>query len=252
MSKWDSEFSSAPSFHPEFGLLCPSERFLRRLRHATVVVAMGIVVVGGAALALVPQLGPRLDVVGDEGMRTSVGLLPENSASAAQNDPDTPDKTKVLAAMASVKLPQQQAPCNDLSGAFLSPQCQLGKAGRARLARNARAPGAAGQVPTVALGRFDPHPRTPAQVPASAPVREAAATVEAAAPVVLPPERPPLPPKKPEKPVKIVHAKPVPTARDRDIASVDAPPPPSSAGFDLLDLFRSQFGSGGGAWAMQR
>lgn len=280
MSAWNSEFSSAPNFHPEFGLLCPSRQVLRRLRQATVAVAMGLVVVGGTALALVPQLAPRVDVVSEEGMRGGVGLLPENSASAAQGDADTLDKgtsnkaasdKKAPAgqgAMAFVRQARREVACDDLAGTFLSPQCQLGKAGKAHLAHAARPQGgqvaaggqvpaggqapAAGQLPTVALGYADAHPQIPAQAPASASARAAVAAVtppiDAEAPVVLPPARPPLPPKKPEKPVKVVHTKPAPTPT-RDIASVDEPPP-SPSGFDLFGLFHGLQGST--AWGMQR
>ncbi|HLH95739.1 MAG TPA: hypothetical protein VKW08_11565 [Xanthobacteraceae bacterium] len=235
MSAWDSEFASAPKFHPEFGFLCPSRQFLRRLRHAIVVIAVGIVVIGGTALALVPQLSPRVDVVRQEGSRTGVGLLPENSASAAQPE------------AALVSRVRSQPACEDLSGAFLSPQCRFGRSGKARLARTAHA--RATQAPTIPVGHTDTHPQTPPQN-ATAPVQEAAAAatagtaVEAAPPVVLPRERPPQPTK---KPVKVVHNKPAPS---RDIASVEPPPSAPSSGFDLLGFFRSMPGSG--AWALLR
>jgi hypothetical protein len=262
MSSWDSEFASTPSFHPEFGVLCPSQRFLHRLRQTAVAIVLAVIVIGGTALALAPQLSPHRDIVREEGMRGGIELLPDNSASAVQ--PDTSKAPAGSSAMAFVSRARAQAQCDDLSDSFLSPQCQLGKSGKAHLARTAHQQGA--QVSTVVLGRTETHPQNspqPARAPepasapqpASAPAREAAIAppaAEAAAAVDLPLERPPLPPKRPEKqdkPVKVVRSKPLPL---HDMASVEEQQPAPAPSVDLFGLFRGFSGNGSGAWVMQR
>src|ERR1700736_3395263 len=59
MSSWEGGFSPAQSFHPEFGYLCPSAQFRRKARVAVVTLAAGMLIAGGMALALMPQLAPQ-------------------------------------------------------------------------------------------------------------------------------------------------------------------------------------------------
>lgn len=234
-----AEPASAQDFHPEFGYLCPSARFRRKLRNATVTILVGTMIAAGTALALVPQLASHLpgDGVGDEPVLSAMALPPAEKVAAVTDDVRPTVAAITLADPVTERAAPSRLPaaCDDLSGSFLAPRCQLGKTGKSHAARTAHP--ASSQVAAVPIGRVDPgleaEPRTaaaPRVVPAAAtaaPAATASAVAANEASPVLPPEPRPAPAK---KPVKIAR-KQAPT---RDLASADPPP---SHGFDLFSLF---------------
>jgi hypothetical protein len=268
MSTWDGGFSRAqnfhPNFHPEFGYLCPSAQFRRKARNAVITLAAGGLIAGSVALALLPQLTPQSP--GDGGHEATA--LPAMAAppvdrtadlaadlkATSPTDESVPARTTVRTIAAErAAAAHAQASCEDLSGAFLAPQCQLGKAGKSH---TAHVPHEAGtRVAGVSIGRTsaavqagpqdaatpaaaqDPAPRM-AAASRSAPAAETAATVAAAneAPAVARPL--PKPAMSDKKPVKIVRRQaPGPQGPGREVASADAPAAPPSPGFDLFALF---------------
>jgi hypothetical protein len=266
MSSWDGEFSRAQNFHPEFGYLCPSAQFRRKARNAVIALGAGGLIAGSVALALLPQLTPQSST--DAGH--TVTALPamtvppvDRTADLATNlaaeskatrPADEGAPARILArAVATERAASAhaQASCDDLSGAFLAPQCQLGKAGKSHAAHVAHETGT--RVASVWIGRADAAPAAApqeaavlpaAQEPAPgmaatsrpAPPAETAATVVAVedAPTVLPLPRPAALDK---KPVKTVHKQP-PGQQGREVASAEAQAAAPSPGFDLFALFR--------------
>jgi hypothetical protein len=135
------------------------------------------------------------------------------------------------------------ASCDDPSGAFLAPQCQLGKTGKSHMMRAARAP--ASQVAIVPIGRADAGLKSEPQNAETAPPFGA----ETAATAFAMNEAPPLPRARPAAPAR----KPITTAQKqapiRDVASAGSPAAPSP-GFDLFALFHQPSRTGTSAWAM--
>jgi hypothetical protein len=273
MSTWDGGFSPAQSFHPEFGYLCPSARLRRKVRGVVITLAAGTVIAGSIALALLPQLAPQPP--GDGARQPSVPqaalpatALPPLDQAADLRATKVADQVVPAATLAwavateHAAASRAQATCDDLSGAFLAPQCQLRKAGKSHSTHAARAPRDAGsRVATVTIGRADaaaqagppeaaPRDAGPQELGSHtalrpAPAAEAAATVVATnevPAVVMPPSKPVVPAK---KPVKIAQKQ----APSRD--SADNPAAPPSPGFNLFALFHQPPRTGNGSWAMQ-
>jgi hypothetical protein len=282
MSTWDGGFSPAPNFHPEFGYLCPSARLRRKVRGAVVTLAAGTLIAGSVGLALLAQLSPRPP---DDGGRQETALsampLPPPIEKAA--DLKTPDikatgqadegipAIAMARAVASERAAaaRAQASCDDLSGSFLAPQCQLGRTGKSHASRTARAAHEAGnRAATVSIGRADAALQTgpqeagprqsasqesaPRRVAASrlAPAVETAATAAATneAPAAAMPAPKPAAPA--NKPVKSERKSPTQQAPGREVASADTPAAPSLA-FDLFGLFHRTPRTGNGIWAVQ-
>jgi hypothetical protein len=134
-----------------------------------------------------------------------------------------------------------QTPCDDLSGSFLSPQCQFGKAGRSHLAHLARAE-AGHRVANISIGRagLEGEQHGAAR---TAPAAEAAPAAVATA-VAADEASPVLPPAKPAK--KLVKAVPKP-APSRDTASADTVASAPLPGFDLFGLFHQPPRTGNGS-----
>ena len=234
--------SSAQSFHPEFGYLCPTPRMRRKFRSAVITTVAGMAIAAGAALALSPQLAPQSEAAR---VVTKPQIEPQSAAPLSA--------TPVPPAAGSVGLAQETVParlvptippapelaagsarvsCDDLSDFFLASRCQQGKAGKSRMAHLART--ARARAAAVSIGGADAGPPTAA--PAAGP---AVAANDAAA---QPAER--LVPAK--KPVKTTH-KQMP-AREVAAAGAAAPAPE----FGLFSLFRAPTRTGAGAWAMSR
>jgi hypothetical protein len=240
----------AQNFHPEFGYLCPSARMRRKARSAAMTFLAGMVVAAGTALALVPQLVPLSagdGVRADPALMVATAVLPIDKAT---NDKAADDKAVdgkaadegVAVTAAPLRRatdrfvrPRAQTPCDDLSGSFLSPQCQFGKAVRLHLAHAARAE-AGHRVANVSIGRASLEGEQQG-APRAAPA--AVATALAANE-----DSPVLPPAKPAK--KVVKAVPKP-APSRDTASADTVASAPQPGFDLFGLFHqpSRTGNGG-------
>jgi hypothetical protein len=260
MSTWDGGFSPAQSFHPEFGYLCPSARLRRKLRGAVITLAAGTVIAGSMALALLPQLAPqppgdgaRLESV-QEAARPAAVLPPLDQAADLKAtrvaDEVVPAATLARAVVTErAAASRAQATCDDLSGSFLAPQCQLGKAGKSRSTHMARARHAAAQAgpPEGASREAGPQESgsrkvaTPRPAPAVETAAIAIATDEAAT-VAMPP--------KPAAPAK----KPVKTERKQapDAATAGNAPAAPSLGFDPFALFRQPPRTGNGTFAFQR
>jgi hypothetical protein len=232
----------AQNFHPEFGYLCPSAQMRRKVRRAGMTMLAGMLIAAGTALALVPQLVPQPSGDGgSEELALSVpASLPADKPAGAR-DESVPAPMARPAAMTDQPAPSRvQISCDDPSGAFLAPQCQLGRAA-ARAASNRAA--------TLPLGRAEASPQGPAAPRASGPSPTAETAPEAVAanelPAVLPPERPAAPAK---KPVKTAHKQ----APSQDIVSADTAPAGRLPGFDPFGLFHDPPRNGSGAWAMWR
>jgi hypothetical protein len=276
MSTWDvhAGFAPAQNFHPEFGYLCPSAQLRSRVRSTAVMLLVGMAIAGGLALALLPQLVPQLGPQPvSEGVREGSALvamaLPPIDKAAAPVQDGMPAPTLRADPTERASLSRAQVSCDDLSGSFLAPQCQLGKTGKAHVTRTAHAAPAAGhRVATIPIGRPDAGleagpreagshqagardagpPRAAASK--SAPVAETpAAAVAANDASMVPPQKPAAPAK---KPVMTVHKQPPnPQVQGRGLASLDTPAAPSP-GFDLFALFHQPPRTGNGIWAMQR
>jgi hypothetical protein len=263
MSTWDRGAPRAQSFHPEFGYLCPSAQFRRKVRNTVITMAAGGLITGSVMLALLPQLAPQApaDVAREATALTAMVVPPVGKAADfSPRDEGTPTPAMaapVGAAPAGARIvateraasAHAQASCDDLSGAFLAAQCQFGKAGKSRTARAAHEAGA--RVASVAIGRAadTAPPAGPRDIAAPArPAAEAAATGVVATGVVAtgvaatavaadeaPLEVPPLPLPRPatldKKPVKIVRKQ-----APGGVAGTGTPAAPSP-GFDLFALF---------------
>jgi hypothetical protein len=246
-----AESSSAQSFHPEFGYFCPTPRLRRKFRSGVITLLAGMAIAAGATLALSPQLAPQSDAA----RRVAMPLVEQLAAVPLAAMPL--DATPVPLAERPLVLAQKSVPataastapatrelatararssCDDLSDSFLAPGCQLGKAGKSRVARTARA--AAARAAAISSGGADAGP----QPTAAATAAPAVAASEAA--VAQPAERP-VPAK---KPVKTAH-KAMP---GREVATADAAPPAPATGFSLFSLFHQPTRTGAGAWAMSR
>jgi hypothetical protein len=274
MSSWEGGFSPAQSFHPEFGYLCPSAQFRRKARVAVVTLAAGMLIAGGMALALMPQLAPQSPGDGERAESVLSALASPTTSGPTDKAIDKAadlkpaglaDEGMPAAAMARAVAPARAtswrapAACDDLSGSFLAPQCQLGKTGKAHPTRPAHEAGN-----RVAIGRADvPQPtelreaapretgsqELPRKVAASRePVATAVATNEASTPVMVPP-KPAAPVKKPVKTVQ--KQAPNQQAPGRDPASGEPPAAAPPHGFDLFALFHQPPRTGSGFWAMQ-
>ncbi|HWF96313.1 MAG TPA: hypothetical protein VG291_15260 [Xanthobacteraceae bacterium] len=250
MSSKDVHAPRAQNFHPEFGYVCPSPQMRRRVRSGAMTAGAMLLIAVGTALALVPQLAPQsggesaLTATAPSPTERSAGLV--DGVDLGQAGESTPAAMTRTAAVADRGAGSHApAACEDPSGAFLAPQCQLGKTGKSRVTRTARVPGS--RVATFRIGRADAGLKAePENVAAAGP----SAAAEAATTAFAMDEAPPLPRERPAAPVK----KPVKIAQkqtpSRDVARPDTPATAPSPGFDLFGLFREPPRSAGGAWAM--
>jgi hypothetical protein len=235
---------SAQNFHPEFGYFCPSARMQRKLRSAAMTVVLaGLMLAAGAAVGL--QLAPSDDDVRRQEAPPVLVSRPLDQAAVADAARIADEGVPALMAQAAPVIGEGSRPqtsCDDLSGSFLAPRCQLGKTGK-HLARAARA--ARSRMAEIPIGRaqagLEDGPQGP-EVPRSTPAVETAVAIAA---TEAPPGHPEAPAK---KPVKIAH-KPPPNPEIATSAHSAAPPTP---GFDLFGLFHEPPRTGNGVWAMSR
>jgi len=261
MSTQDVHAVLAPAqkFHPEFGYLCPSLRLRRQARGAVVTVLAAMVIAAGAALALSPQLVPQSEGVGQEASLSAapvpamslpalpvaeMPVLPIDKAAGLADENVPAARAPAALATQMSAATRAQAACDDLSGSFLAPGCQLGKAGKSRQARTARA--ARSRVAGIQIGRADAAFEAGsdrAEAPPPTPIAESAAVAANAAAPVQAAERPAAPAKKPVK----TAPKPTP---GRDIATAEAAPAAPAPGFGPFGLFHEPPRTASGAWAM--
>jgi hypothetical protein len=204
--------SPAPSFHPEFGYLCPSAAFWRRARVAAKLVLGAMAVAAGAAFGLssVLLVAPPVDQ-GKRAVPALVAQAPQDAQGSPIAPAPTPAPSAALAVTPSVPaaLAHAQASCADPSLSFLSPQCQSVRKSRAlRAAQEKRRP-----LATAPLGHVDAPPDT-------VPPPEAEVAHQA----------PPVPDKA-KKPVKTAHKH---HRSNPDIETVAVAPPPPPPGFGLF------------------
>ena len=244
----------AQNFHPEFGYFCPSKQLRHKVRSGARTAGAVILIVVGTALALVPQLAPQSrDGTREESALTATAPSPTAKSAGLVGGVDLGKAGESIPApMARAAVlpdrgvgPHAPAACDDPSGAFLAPQCRLGKTGRSRVTRAARVPGA--RVATFRIGRADAGLEAEPENVAAARPR---AVAEAATTAFAMNEAPPLPRERAaapaKKPVRIAQKKtPNPDSVGPDTAA-SAPSP----GFDLFGLFHEPPRSTGGAWAM--
>jgi hypothetical protein len=236
-----AESSSAQSFHPEFGYLCPTPGMWRKFRSALITAVAGMAIVAGAALALSPQLAPQSEAAR---MVSKPQIEPQSAAALSVPVPPPAGPVGLTQETVPARLVPTVPPtrehaagsapvsCDDLSDSFLAPRCQQGKAGKSRMAHLART----ARARAVSTGGADAGP----QATAAAPVPAVAANDAVAQPA----ERS-LPAK---KPVKTTH-KQMP---GREVAAAEAAPPAPAREFGLFSLFHAPTRTGGGAWAMSR
>jgi hypothetical protein len=232
-------FPAAQSFHPEFGYLCPSMRLRRRLRHAAMTIAAGVLVAASGAMAvsssaLLPQ-GP------DAGARPAVAAALQLIDKAAEPPPPT-IPTMELATSPTEPPPRVQTACDDLADSFLAPRCQLGKPHQSHLTREARATRAANRrvVPTGRIEEVSASESPPAGLARAEPASAEARLGAAAVVVPLPPARPAMPANKPIT----TASKPAP---DRDKAGTETAAAAPLPEFNFFDLFHLPLRGGNGA-----
>jgi hypothetical protein len=236
----------AQNFHPEFGYFCPSKQLRRKVRSGAMTAGAVMLIVVGTALALVPQ---SRDGTREESALTATAPSPTAKSAGLVGGVDLGKAGESMPApMArAAALPDRgvgaHAPgaCEDPSGAFLAPQCRLGKTGKSRVTRTARVPGA--RVATFRIGRADAEPEN---VAAARPRAVAGGATTAFAMN----EAPPLPRERAAAPVKKrvkIAQKQTPS---RAVAGPDSPASAPSPGFDLFGRFHEPPRSTGGAWAM--
>jgi hypothetical protein len=257
MSSKDAAPPRAQSFHPEFGYLCPSPQLRRKVRSVVVTIAAGMSIAAGTALALVPQFAPQAQFapqVSGDGMRAASALsdtavspavpaILVNGADAGGTGGRLPPAvTHATAVTDRAAGSHAGGSCDDPSGAFLAPQCQLGKTGKSRMMRATRAP--ASRVATVPVGRADAGLEAEPQNAEAAPPSAAAATAFAMN------EAPPLPRARPAAPAKKQITMAQRQAPIRDPAGAAPPAAAPSPGFDLFALFHEPSRTGSSAWAM--
>ena len=123
--------------------------------------------------------------------------------------------------------------CDDLSDSFLAPRCQVGKAGKSRAARTARAAGARAAVTSTGGADAGPEPTTAVAAGPAVTANEVAQPAERAVPA--------------KKPVKQAQ-KPMPGRKV--VTAEPAPATATATGFGLVSLLRAPTRTGGGAGAM--
>jgi hypothetical protein len=203
---------AAPNFHPEFGYLCPSAAFWRRLRVAAKLVLAGMAVAAAAAFGLSSVLLPPVDQ-GKRAMPATIaqGAQGSQESPSAPAQPPAPSTGPAVTPSAPAALAHAQASCDDPSVSFLSPQCQpVRKSHALRAAQEKRR-----RLATVPLGHVDAS-AAPDTAPAPATAHQA-------------------PSDKPKKPVKTAHR---PHRSNPDIETAEVAPPPPSPGFGLFGFFR--------------
>jgi hypothetical protein len=243
-TKYGRPEHSAQNFHPEFGYFCPSARMQRKLRRAAMTVVLaGLMLAAGAAVGL--QLAPSDDDVRRPVVPPALVSRPLDQAAVAETARIAEEGVPAMVAPAapvSGEGSRPQSSCDDLSGSFLAPRCQLGKTGK-HLARAARA--ARSRMAEIPIGRAEAGLEVGPQGPEasrSTPAGETAAAFAATEAAPGPPEAPA------KKPVKIVHKRP-PNPEVATSAPLAAPP---TSGFDFFGLFHEPPRTGNGAWAMSR
>jgi hypothetical protein len=244
-----AESPSAQNFHPEFGYFCPTPRMRRNFRSAVITILAGLAIAVGAALALSPQLAPQSEAARqfatpqvDPAMAVAAAPLAAAPLNVADRPAGLAQETVPATAMPAAPATRQLAAggagisCDDLANSFLAPRCQLGKAGKSRLAHTARAAGARAAALSTGAADAGPQPTTAAAAEPAVMANEATAAQ---------PAEPSVPAK---KPVKTAH-KPMPS---REVATAEAAPPaPAPAtGSGLFGLLHAPTRTGGGAWAM--
>jgi hypothetical protein len=244
----------AQNFHPEFGYLCPSKQLRRKVRSGVMTAGAVMLIAVGTALALVPQPAPQSrDGTREESALTATAPSPtaRSAGLVAGVDVSKADESLPAPMVRTAALPDRgagshvPAACDDPSGAFLAPQCQLSKTGKTGKSRTAHVPGS--RIATFRIGRADAGLEAePENVAAARP----SAVAEAATAAFAMNEAPPLPRERPaapvKRPVRIVQEQ----APSRDVANADSPASASSLGFDLFGLFHESPRTSSGAWAM--
>jgi hypothetical protein len=204
MSTLLSDWPSAPDFHPEFGLLCPSPRRRRSLRLAMACVIAGMAI--GATMELAVAHWRDSDAVPSPAVRSVDEESPAERA-AARAAPDSPvasaRPSESAAGTDGLIAPRPQGLCkdagtNDPAAAFLNPTCGSGKAHARRGARTTY------RVATLTVGRTDslqaPTAAEPTQaaVPSIEPSHTATGTAGKATASIAQPVEGSVPPKKPK------------------------------------------------------
>ena len=124
-----AESSSAQSFHPEFGYLCPTPRMRRKFRSAVITTVAGMAIAAGAALALSPQLAPQSEAAR---VVTKPQIAPPSATSLAAAPPAVAplSATPVPPAAGSVGLAQETVPARLVPTIPPAPELAAGSARR--------------------------------------------------------------------------------------------------------------------------
>jgi hypothetical protein len=161
-----SDWPIVPAFHPEFGLLCPSPRWRRRLRLAVTVLLAGIGIAATIELAVAhwrdSDAAAQTRSAGpvDEEPLMEPAAIPQLYGIPVASLPSAAS----AAAPEARTLPQQGSckdAAQDLAATFLHSACRPGKAHARRAER------APNRVATVIVGRMEsaPGPATVEAVP---------------------------------------------------------------------------------------
>ena len=135
----EPQFLSSDDFHPEFGYLWPTPHKRRRFRKAVMWASAGVVIGAFALLTLAQH--------GGGGRGEFVSAAAAFAAPIVAEAPAVPPAPQIAITDASGAV-RALAPCQDLLGSFIDPQC---KSGRLRKSRSERR--AANRVVSVPIGR---------------------------------------------------------------------------------------------------
>jgi hypothetical protein len=255
MSTSRSEWPSAPDFHPEFGLLCPSARKRRGIRLVTASLIAGMAI--GATIELAVAHWRDSDVAQSRAAN-SIDEEPSTQGTAIQPVLDIPVASAPPPASTAdtgeLTVIRSQVLCKDigatgLAAEFLNPTCGSVKPHARHSARTTN------RVATVIIG----HAGAPA--PAAAEPTPGAVAVGAAGKALIPTtqavERPVPPPKKPKAApsAPIALAPPTRVVAQQDAGSMAYAAAPRLGGYydRTGDLFRAAVpptpgGPFGGIW----
>jgi hypothetical protein len=262
MSMPRSDWRSAPDFHPEFGLLCPSPRRRRSIRLALASVIAGMAIGATIELAVAHwrdgdvMQSPAANAIGEEPLAEGTAIqavldIPTASArpstSAADADNLTAPRSPAFCKEASAK---------GLTAEFLNPACGPVKPHARHSERTIS------RVATVIVGRAESSPAPAAAEPSPVTMAavESSHTVVGAGKTVIPTAQPverQVPPKRPKAApsAPIVSAPPTrePTQQDLGSFAFAAAPRSGSGYYDRSgDVFRpappSSGGPFGGIW----
>jgi hypothetical protein len=247
MSTFRSDWPSAPDFHPEFGLLCPSPRRRRGIRLAMASAMAGMAIGATIELAVAYWHGDEVAQFSAANSIDEEPLAEGAAVKAVLDGPVVSARPSALAAdIDTLTVTRPQGLCKDtgardLAASFLNPEC-----GSAR--PHARhSPRATSRIATVIVGRAESSPATAEPTSVTVAALESTHMVVGTGKTVIPKTQPverPAPPKiakaAPGAPIVLTPPAREPTQQDVGSLAFAAAPQPRSDYFNGPgDIFRA-------------